>query len=243
MNNRFEQHIIMVTGATTGLGRALCLALAREGANVIALARSEDGLADIQGHIEKAGGRCLCVPFDLSSFDAYDELLGGLSHHIPHLNGLVHAAGQLDRCAPMEHVKPEAFRQMLDIHLAAPNLLTRALFPLLERAKATSVIFTACDMSQKTQPNWHGYGIAKGALCHSVELWQMEHPKKAIRFNALNPGRMRTTSFMRAYPGLDPGTVPPPAETCEAFLYLLSDDAKDIRGQLLDAKDVLNKSP
>lgn len=235
MAKRFEQRIIMVTGATTGLGRALSLALAREGANVVALARNENGLADTQAHVEKAGGRCLCIPFDLGGFDAYDDLMAGLAQHVPHLDGLVHAAGQLDRCAPMQHVKPDAFRQMLDIHLAAPNLLTRALFPLLEHAESASVIFTACDMSNKTQPNWHGYGIAKGALRHCVELWQMEHPKKAIRFNALNPGRMRTTSFMRAYPGLDPGSVPPPSEACDSFLYLLSDAARDIRGQLLDS--------
>ena len=95
---------------------------------------------------------------------------------------------------------------------------------------------TILNISQKAQPNWHGYGIAKSALRHSAELWQMEHPKKAIRFNALNPGRMRTTAFMRAYPGLDPASIPSPTEACEPFLYLLSDAARNIRGQLLDAK-------
>jgi len=242
MSKRFENKIIMVTGASSGLGRAIAQQLGAEGANVIALGRVTEALEVTQSRIEEAGGRCLCIPFDLTDFDNYGKLFLTLKDQIPHLDGLVHCAGSLKRCAPMQHVKPDTFRGALDIHLTAPNLLTQIMFPLLKRAESASVIFTTCDMISEDQANWHGYGLAKRALGYAAAMWQAEHPSKPIRFNTINPGRMRTRSFERAFPGLSPATVPVAAEIAPAFLEILSDAARDIRGQLLTAEDLLEKT-
>jgi NAD(P)-dependent dehydrogenase (short-subunit alcohol dehydrogenase family) len=242
MSKRFENKIIMVTGASSGLGRAIAQQLGREGANVIALGRVTEALEVTQTRIEEAGGRCLCIPFDLTEFDNYGKLFLALKDQVPHLDGLVHCAGSLKRCAPMQHVKPDVFRGALDIHLTAPNLLTQIMFPLLKRAESASVIFTTCDMIEEDQANWHGYGLAKRALGYAAAMWQAEHPSKAICFNTINPGRMRTRSFERAYPGLSPATVPVAADIAPAFLQILSDDSRNIRGQLLQASDLLEKT-
>jgi NAD(P)-dependent dehydrogenase (short-subunit alcohol dehydrogenase family) len=242
MSKRFENKIIMVTGASSGLGRAIAQQLGAEGASVIALGRVEEALTVTQNRIEEAGGRCLCIPFDLTDFDNYGKLFLALKDQVPHLDGLVHCAGSLKRCAPMQHVKPDVFRGALDIHLTAPNLITQIMFPLLKRAESASVIFTTCDMIEEDQANWHGYGLAKRALGYAAAMWQAEHPSKPMRFNTINPGRMRTRSFERAYPGLAPSTVPVAAEIAPAFLKILSDDAKEIRGQLLQASDLLEKT-
>ncbi|MFQ5356340.1 MAG: SDR family NAD(P)-dependent oxidoreductase [Mariprofundaceae bacterium] len=238
MDKQSNKRIIAVSGASSGLGQALCVALGSEGVNIIALARDEAGLEQTQARVEEAGGRCLCLPFDLLDFDQYPAMYQALSEHIPHLDGLVHAAADLKRCAPMQHVKPAEFRRMLDINLAAPNLLTQTLFPFLLRASSSSVIFTACDMAEDAQANWHGYGMAKAGLVHSAALWQLEHPSRDIRFNCLNPGRMRTRILKRAYPGLDENTIPKAETACAAFLYLLSDKSGDIRGKYLNASEL-----
>lgn len=239
MSKRFENKIIMVTGASSGLGRAIAQQLGAEGANVIALGRNTEALEVTQSRIEEANGRCLCTPFDLTKFDDYGKLFLALKDQIPHLDGLVHCAGSLERCAPMQHVKPEVFRGALDIHLTAPNLLTQMMFPLLKRSEAASVVFTTCDMIEEDQPNWHGYGLAKRALGYAAAMWQAEHPSKTMRFNTINPGRIRTRSFERAYPGLNPSVVPVASDIAPAFLHILSDDAREIRGQLLQATDLL----
>lgn len=239
MAGRFEKQIIMVTGASSGLGRAVSIAVAAEGADVVALARNEDGLANTQQHIEKAGGRCLCIPFDLLQFDDYGKLFLALKDQIPHLDGLIHCAGSLDRCTPMQYVKEADFRCMLEIHLMSPNLLTQAMLPLLKRAEAASVIFTTCDMIEKDQPNWHGYGMAKRALGYAAAMWQIEQPNRNIRFNTINPGRMRTPLFERAYPGLNPATVPVAGDIAPAYLDLLSATTRDICGQTLQAANLL----
>lgn len=239
MSARFKDKIIMVTGAASGLGRAIATAVGKEGANVIALDKEEEGLAITQQRIEEAGGRCLCTPFDLLNFDGYDQLFLALKDQIPHLDGLAHCAGYLARCTPMQHVKTDSFRKMLDMHLTAPNILTKSMFPLLKRAESASILFTTCDMINEDKPNWHGYGMAKRALGYAAAMWQAEQPNRPMRFNTINPGRMRTPTFERAYPGLSPSAVPVAADIAPAFVYMLSDEAKEIRGQTLQAAELL----
>ncbi|MDQ6961257.1 MAG: SDR family NAD(P)-dependent oxidoreductase [Mariprofundaceae bacterium] len=217
----FKDKIILITGASSGLGKALCLELAKTGCNIIALARHEAGLVKLQKAIEDLGGRCLAIPFDLSRFDQYQDLFDALKTQIPHLDGIVHAAGDLNRCTPMQYVQAKDFQAMLAIHLTAPNMLTQALLPLLEQAPAAQIIFVSCDMAEQAEPNWHAYGISKAALDHAAQMWQLEHPQKKMCFHVVNPGRMRTELMRRAYPGLDPLTIPLPSEAIAPFLAIL----------------------
>ncbi|MDQ6965128.1 MAG: SDR family NAD(P)-dependent oxidoreductase [Mariprofundales bacterium] len=233
-----QQRIIMVTGASDGLGRALATALGAEGVSVVALSRSEEGLAATQREVESAGGRCLCLPFDLTDFAAYDQLFLALKDHIPHLDGLVHCAAAIDRCTPLQYVKVEVLRSAIDLHLLAPTLLTKSMYPLLKRAKAASTVFVGCSMSGVDQPNWHGYGLAKRALPYAAAMWQLEQEGMPMRFNTLDPGRMRTTTFRRAYPGIVIDTVPPADDAVPALLALLADCSRELRGEMLSLDDM-----
>ncbi len=239
MTYGLKDKVILVTGASDGLGRAVAAALGEEGANVLILGRKDVELEVTQARVEELGGRCLAIPFDLLSFDDYGKLFLALKDQVPHLDGLVHCAGTLAKCSPMEHIKPKDFRKMLDINLTAPNMLTQIMLPLLKRAESASVIFTSCDMVEEDQMHWHGYGLAKRALPYAAAMWQGESPKKPYRFNTLNPGRVRTEMFKKAYPGLHGRHVPAPVVVAPAFLQLLSDASKDIRGQSLHAIDLL----
>jgi len=235
-----DQSIIMVTGASSGLGRAVCVALAGKGANVVALGRDADELTATQEMVEKAGGRCLCIPFDLLEFDSYGKLFLALKDQIPHLDGLIHCAGALKRCTPMQYVKSDDFRAMLDIHLAAPNMLTQIMLPLLRRANAATVVFTSCDMMREDLPNWHGYGMAKRALVYAASTWHMEHHDKPYRFVTLNPGKVRTQLFKRAYGGMHPTEVPKPEAVSEAFLRLLQAPDEAVKGKALDFAEAMS---
>jgi len=242
MSKSLQDKIILVTGASDGIGQAVAVAAAEQGANVIALGRNEEGLAATQERAEELGGRCLCIPFDLLKFDLYGKLFLALKDQIPHLDGLVHCAGSIKRCTPMQYVKTDDFRTMLDIHLTAPNMLTQIMLPLIRRGESCSVIFTTCDMIDEDQPNWHGYGLAKRALGYAASMWQMEHPDKPYRFNTLNPGRVRTELFKRAFGGTHPKEVPPASSVAPAYLYMLSDASKEMRGQIVHARDLIGQT-
>ncbi len=241
MSKAFQDRIIMVTGASDGIGQHVAAALGEAGASVIAIGRNEDGLQQTMERIEELGGRCLCVPFDLTDFDNYGKLFLSLKDQIPHLDGLVHCAASIDRCAPMQYIKQDVFRESLDINLTAPNMLTQMMLPLLRRADAASVVFTTCDMVDEDQNNWHAYGMAKRALAYAAAMWQNEHEEKPYRFNALNPGLVRTALFKRTFGGMHPNEVPAATTVVPAYLYLLSDDSKEIRGQSLHAKDLIKE--
>lgn len=235
-----DKSIIMVTGASSGLGHAICVSLGKMHANVVALGRDADELSVTQTLVEEAGGRCLCIPFDLLKFDAYGKLFLSLKDQIPHLDGLIHCAGSLDRCTPMQYVKVNDFRNMLDIHLTAPNMLTQMMLPLIKRAEAATVVFTSCDMLTEDIPNWHGYGLAKRALGYAAGMWHAEHPAEPFRFATLNPGKMRTDLFKRAYGGMHPKEVPAPEVAAEGFLKLLSAPSDAINGKSLQLEEALS---
>lgn len=231
-----DQKIIMVTGATSGIGQQVAIHAARQGASIIAIGRKENDLQHTLETIEKDGGRCLCVPFELTDFDNYGKLFLALKDQIPHLDGLVHCAGSFDRCTPLQYVKAEIFRKTLDIHLTAPNMLTQSMLPLLKRAEHASVVFTTCDMVDEDQNNWHAYGFAKRSMNYVASMWQGEHCEKPFRFNTINPGQVRTEFFRRTFSGKLATTVPMPAEIVPAYLHLLSDDSLEMRGQSLNAR-------
>jgi NAD(P)-dependent dehydrogenase (short-subunit alcohol dehydrogenase family) len=234
-----DTSIIMVTGASSGLGRAICVALGGLKANVLALGRDADALSETQALVEKAGGRCLCIPFDLLKFEGYGKLFLSLKDQVPHLDGLIHCAGSLDRCTPLQYVKADDFRKMLDIHLVAPNMLTQIMLPLLRRAEAATVVFTSCDMLSEDLPNWHGYGMAKRALAYSSAMWCAEQPDKPFRFVTINPGKMRTALFKRAYGGMHPHEVPTPDNAVEGFLRLLVAPSDAVNGKSLMLEEAL----
>jgi len=241
MSETFKDRIIMVTGASDGIGRQVAAALGEAGASVIAIGRNEDGLQQTMERVEELGGRCLCVPFDLTDFDNYGKLFLSLKDQIPHLDGLVHCAAAIDRCVPMQYIKQDVFRASLDINLTAPNMLTQMMLPLLKRADAASIIFTSCDMVDEDQTNWHAYGMAKRALAYAAAMWQNEHIEKPYRFNTLNPGKVRTALFKRTFAGMHPNEVPAVSSVVPAYLYLLSDESKDVRGQSLHARDLIKE--
>ena len=118
-------------------------------------------------------------------------------------------------------------------------MLTQIMLPLLKHAESASIIFTSCDMINEDQANWHGYGLSKRALGYAAAMWQAEHADKAYRFNTLNPGRVRTELFMRAFGGMHPGEVPPASSVAPAYLYLLSNESSALRGQSLQASDLM----
>ena len=238
MSAEFKDRIILVTGASDGIGQQLAVALGAAGASVIALGRKEAALQQTLERIEELGGRCLCIPFDLMQFDDYGKLFLALKDQVPHLDGLVHCAGMIDRCTPLQYVKHDIFRSTLDINLTAPNMLTQIMLPLLKRAEAASVVFSSCDMVEDDQANWHAYGFAKRALAYAAAMWQMEQADAPFRVNTLNPGRVRTELFKRAFGGMHPKEVPPASSAVPAYLYMLSDASRQLRGQSVHARDL-----
>ena len=232
--------IILVTGATSGLGRALALACAQAGATVILSGRNPAKLDRVYDAIEKLGGpQPAIAPLDLANAGAaeYDALAAVIEAEFGRLDGLVHAAGMVGDRTPLEQYDVPTWCRVLHVNLTAPFILTQVLLPNLRRSADASVIFVSSGIVRNPRPFWGAYAVAKNGIESVRQLYAEElQGITAVRVNSVNPGRMRTPMRAAAYPAEDPNTVPGPEIATPAFLYLLSTESRGVHGEHIEAQ-------
>jgi NAD(P)-dependent dehydrogenase (short-subunit alcohol dehydrogenase family) len=232
--------VILITGAGSGLGRALAVECARAGASVILCGRSLAKLERVYDEIEGLGKpRPAIAALDLAAATAvdYDNLAKTIGSEFGKLDGLVHAAALLGDRTPLEQYDVPTWCRVLHVNLTAPFILTQVLLPQLRKSADASVIFVSSGVVKNQRPFWGAYAVAKSGLESVRSMWSQElEGEPNIRVNSVNPGRMRTAMRAAAYPGEDPNTVPAPVSVSGTFLYLLSAGSRGIDGQYVEAQ-------
>jgi NAD(P)-dependent dehydrogenase (short-subunit alcohol dehydrogenase family) len=230
--------VILVTGASSGLGRAASLAFARHGATVALLARDEAKLEAVYDEIVAAGGpEPAMFPYDLATADdrSLETLAGTLAHHLKRLDGVLHSAHQFYSLTPLELQTLEQWQTLMRVNLVAPFALTRACLPLLKRAADASVIFTGETHGHQPSAYWGGYAVSKSGLETLTRIWSDELEEN-LRINTLIPGQVATTLRSRTHPGLAPETVPSADDLMPWYLYLMGADSRAVRGQIVECQ-------
>ncbi|HLK23431.1 MAG TPA: SDR family NAD(P)-dependent oxidoreductase [Caulobacteraceae bacterium] len=205
--------VALVTGASRGVGRAAALALAGAGAHIIAVARTQGALEELDDLIRpETGARATLAPMDLSKGEGIDQL--GLAIHQRHgkLDILVHAAAALGGLIPVAHIDPPRFDQLLGINLTAAYRLIRSLEPLLRQSDAARAIFFTCDVAARPLAFWGAYAATKAGLEALVRSWADEIENTSVRAVLLDPGTLRTRMRAEAFPGEDPESLTDPSE-------------------------------
>ncbi|MFZ5930976.1 MAG: SDR family NAD(P)-dependent oxidoreductase [Pseudomonadota bacterium] len=230
--------IALVTGASRGIGRAVSLMLAREGAHVIAVARNVAELESLDDAIKALGVKdgATLVPLDLKDHSALDRLGASIHGRWGVLDILVGNAGVLGPITPVEHITPQKFQELLDVNLTANWRLIRALAPLLrESANGGRAVFVSSGAAHKSKPFWGGYSMSKAALESLVKIWAAENARSKLRINLFNPGATRTGMRAAAMPGEDPMSLPTPETVAEAMLPLLLPECA-VTGEVVDCR-------
>ncbi|MEW6413992.1 MAG: SDR family NAD(P)-dependent oxidoreductase [Pseudomonadota bacterium] len=232
--------VVLVTGASAGLGRAASLAYARHGATVALLARDEARLEAVYDEILAAGGpEPAMFPYDLAAADdrSLDTLAGTIAHHLKRLDGVLHSAHQFYSLTPLALQTLEQWQTLMRVNLIAPFALTRACLPLLQQSPDASVIFTGETHGHRPAAYWGGYAVAKSGLESLTRIWSDEIGAEAnLRFNTLIPGPVATTLRARTHPGLDPASLPGPDALMPWYLYLMGEDSRALRGQVIECQ-------
>lgn len=232
--------VILITGAASGLGKALSVECARAGATVILSGRNQSKLERVYDEIESLGvPKPAMAVLDLASATAvdYDGLAKIVADEFGRLDGLVHCAALLGDRMPLEQYDIPTWCKVLHVNLTAPFILTQVLLPQLRRAQDASILFVSSGVVTQTRPFWGAYAVAKNGQEALRTMWAQELEQEAnVRFNSVNPGRMRTAMRAAAYPAEDPNTVPTPTSVSRLFLYLLSSHAQGIDGQFFEAQ-------
>jgi NAD(P)-dependent dehydrogenase (short-subunit alcohol dehydrogenase family) len=225
MPRLLEGSIALVTGASRGIGRAVALELARSGAHIIALARTQGALEGLDDAIRGAGSEATLVPCDLKDFDALDRLGAAIFERWGKLDILIGNGGVLGPLTPLAHVEPKQWEDVFAVNVTANWRLIRSLDPLLRAADAGRVVFISSSVAHAAhfRPYWGPYAITKAALdalarTYAAETMNISH----VKVMAANPGPLRTRMRAAAMPGEDPMSLKTPEDFAPKILELCS---------------------
>lgn len=221
MTGQLSNRVALVTGASRGLGRSAALALAREGAHVIAMARTEGGLTELDDEIKALGGTATLVPADIRDHEAIDRLGAAIFERWKRLDILVGNAGILGKLTPMAHIEPKLWDEVMAVNLTANYRLIRSLDPLLRASDAGRAVFVTSGLAQKCWAYWGPYSISKAALEAMVRTYAAEIETTPMRANCFSPGATRTKMRATAMPGEDPETLPHPDEVANQIIPMV----------------------
>ncbi len=218
--------VVLIAGASRGLGAAAAPELARRGAHLVLLARTQGALEEVDDRVRAAGGEATLVPLDLADGDAVDRLGPSLYARFGRLDGLLVTAARLDQLTPTAHGDPAWFEQLWRVNTLAPLRLIRTLDPLLRRADAGRAVICTCAVARTPRAYWGHVAATKAALEALVRAWAAEVRRTPLRVNLFDPGPMRTRFRRAAYPGEPADAAPPPEAVLPALIPLLLPDCR-----------------
>ncbi len=215
--------VAVVTGASRGIGRATAIALAEAGAHIVALARTQGALEDLDDAVKAAGSAATLVPCDVKDVAALDRLGFALHERWGRLDVFVGNAGVLGPLTPIAHLDPKQWDDVIAVNVTANMRLIRSFDPLLREAEAGRVVLMTSAAGNRAtfKPYWGPYAISKSAVDSIVRTYAAETANvTSIRVMAVNPGPLRTHMRAQAMPGEDPTALRAPEEIAPKIVAL-----------------------
>ncbi|MGC1303535.1 MAG: SDR family NAD(P)-dependent oxidoreductase [Caulobacteraceae bacterium] len=228
----------LVTGASRGIGYEIALGLAKAGAHVIATARTQAALEELDDAILAATGEhATLVPVDITDGAAVDRLGAAIYERWGKLDILVSNAGDLGVLTPLAHLDPKVWERSLAVNMTATYRVIRSMDPLLRRAEAARAIFLTTGVAAKPQAFWGAYAATKAGMEALVRTYADETDNTSIRCILLSPGPMRTRMRMQAFPGEDPADLTPPEAIVPLVLELVTGEREDPKVEVVRYPD------
>ena len=230
-----EGKVALITGASQGLGRALALAYAKEGARLVINSRSEEGIRPVAREVEGLGAEVLAVAADVSKGEDARRLVEEAVGRFGGIDVLINNAGVLGPRVAIEEYPEDEWRRVIDANLTGPYLVSRAAVPHLR--EGGSIINVVSGVSVEGRAEWGAYSVSKFGMEGLSQILAAELEGRGVRSNAVDPGGMRTDMRAAAYPEEDPRTRITPEDNTAVFVYLASDESKDVTGQRFKAQE------
>ncbi|WP_136161635.1 SDR family NAD(P)-dependent oxidoreductase [Sphingomonas flavalba] len=204
--------LVLVTGASRGIGAATAEALARAGAHVLLTARTSGGLEEVEERVHAAGGSATIAPMDLTDSDGVARLAAAIAERWTALDALVLNAAMLGSLGPVQTIDPKEFARLLTLNIAAQQALIAAFDPMLRVAPGGgNLIAVTSSVGRAPRAFWGAYGASKAALETLVGAYAEEQRNLGkVRVAIVDPGATRTRMRAKAFPGEDETTVKPP---------------------------------
>ena len=218
MTKPLTGRIALVTGASRGIGYATARALAGAGAQIIAVARTQGGLEELDDEIRKGGGSATLVPLSLTDFDGIARLGAALNERHGKIDILVGNAGVAGPSSPLGHIDLKPWNDVLAVNVTANFQLIRCMEPLLKKSDAGRAVFITSGVANKATGYLGPYAASKAALEALARVWAHETASTPLRVNLFNPGPIRTHMRATVFPGEDPMTLDTPEQAAELIV-------------------------
>ena len=235
MTKPLANRIALVTGASRGIGYATATALAKAGAHIVAVARTQGGLEELDDEIRKDRGSATLVPLNLTDFDGIARLGAALHERHGKLDILVGNAGVLGPSSPLGHIELKTFNDVMAINVSANFQLIRCMEPLLRQSDAGRAVFITSGAANKASAYVGPYAASKAALETLARAWAQETASTKLRVNLFNPGPIRTRMRATLMPGEDPATLDTPEQVAEFIVPMCAPDWSET-GKFYDYK-------
>lgn len=235
----FKNRVALVTGASRGIGHALAMEFARQGAHVIALARTQGALEALDDEIRKVGGEATLVPADLRDFDALDRLGLAIHERWGRLDAFIGNAGLLGPISPLAHIDPPQWDDVMAVNVTANYRLIRSLDLPLRASDAGRVVLMSSGAGNKSDlsPYRGLYATSKAALDAIGRTYAAETLNVSnVRVMIVNPGYVRTRMRAQVMPGEDPMSIPAPEEIAPKIVALCAPSHTET-GKLYDVRE------
>jgi len=226
-DNLFKDKVILVTGASAGMGRAMSLAYARFGATVVLLDKKIKDLEKIYDEIEAQGSpEPAMYPLNMEGANAkdYQDMADVFKEQLGGLDGIALNAAWLPGYIPFKEYEVELWLKTITVNLHANFLITKACLPLLEKSSDPSIIFSAHGSIKA----YNGaFGVAKAGSAAMIDILAQEYdnPDNFIRVNSIDTGPIRTQMRKMNFPGEDIETLARPEAVVGPYLYFMGVDA------------------
>jgi NAD(P)-dependent dehydrogenase (short-subunit alcohol dehydrogenase family) len=225
--------VVLVTGASRGIGYFAAKEAARRGAHVVAVARTVGGLEELDDEIQELGASTTLVPLDLRDGDAIDRLGAAIFERWGVLDGLIGNAADLGTLSPVPHLAPKEFDKVFAINVTANFRLLRSMDLLLRQAVAGRAVFVSASSARSARPYWGLYAASKAALDAMIKSYAGEMATSKVRANVFYPGAVRTAMRAKAMPGENPEKLPPPDTVAPQLVDMIAPDY-DENGKLFN---------
>jgi len=223
-SNRLAERLVLVTGASKGIGACVAMRLAAEGAHVILSARNVARLEAVDDAIQALGGTATIVPADVADPMVPAALAEQIAARWGKLDGMVANAGLLGALSPVDHLEEDEWQRVFNINLHANFRLLHALCPLLRESGSGRIITVSSGAVSNPRSFWSAYAASKAALEALTISFALENQAFGVAANILDPGRVRTDMRAEAKPGEDPMTLPTGDAIAHTFVNLLAAD-------------------
>ena len=233
-----KDRVILVTGASRGIGRVAALTFAAHGATVVLHGRDLAALENAYDEIEANGyPQPAAIPLDLDKATKrdYDALAYAIESQLGRLDGILHNAAHVEKLSPLEQQSAEEWNRTLRINLVAPFALTQACVRLLKPSADASVIFTLESHGHAPAAFWGGYAVSKAGVEALMKIQAAEwQGSPNLRANAILPGPVASPSRAKTHPGEVAASQRQPEELMQTYLYLMGPDSREVSGTVVN---------